>query len=205
MEGKKKLNQVLSEYMNRNKAAYILMISALIAGICAGSFLTGRLGEDLNAELSKYVQSYVATLSQGILNSSEIFWAGIIQNVKYVLLIYLFGLTVVGLPFIMALEGLKGFAIGFTAAAAFKFLSGNGVAATFISMLPGDVIIVPAMIVMGVNSMNFSLNLIKNYKNKLDHESIWSLIAHYTLNTFFLFVVIAMGVAYEAYIAPVFI
>lgn len=197
--------ELIKEHISKNTTGYIIMFAAFVAGICSGSFFTGSLGEKLTGELGSFMDNFTTAVCDGKMSASSVFLDGIVGNFQMVFLIYMLGMTVIGVPFIMIVMGVKGFTVGFTSAAAIKFVGTKGVAAVFFTILPGELLIVPALLMMSVCAMEFSIKMIKGRTTKFLHkERLWDEVARYTLITVLLYFVIVVAVAYEAWVAPIF-
>jgi len=205
MKRKLVIIELIKEHIINNTTGYIIMLAAFVAGICSGSFFTGTMGEQLTGELGSFMNNFTTAVCDGKMSATSVFLDGILGNFQMIFLIYMLGMTVIGLPFIMIVIGVKGFSIGFTTAAAIKFVGTKGVAAVFFTILPGELLIVPALLMMSVCAMGFSIKMIKGRTEKFLHkENLWNEVARYTLITGLLFTVIVIAVAYEAWLSPVF-
>ncbi len=127
-----------------------------------------------------------------------------LNNFKTAIALILFGLSVVGLPFILVLIFFRGFVLGFTVGFLIEQLGPKGIVLSALSILPQNIIILPCILSIGVTSLTFAAAVIKN-KIKNHHEVYSQMVVGYLLlNLFFSFLLIISGLI-EGYISPVFI
>ncbi|HEX3029214.1 MAG TPA: stage II sporulation protein M, partial [Clostridia bacterium] len=99
---------------------------------------------------------------------------------------------------------IRGFMTGFSTGFIIQTLGTKGMIFTLLTLVPKELIIIPALIALGVNGINFSLKIIKNRSIKnISKEGIKSNFAKYCFVTAFFSFFILAGVLIEAYILPV--
>jgi stage II sporulation protein M len=84
------------------------------------------------------------------------------MHMKWILLIWLFGLSIIGMPLILILDFFKGVLIGFSVGYLVGQLSWKGMLFALVSVAPQNLIIIPALLVCSVSAMAFSIYMIKN-------------------------------------------
>ncbi|RYD02531.1 hypothetical protein N752_24695 [Desulforamulus aquiferis] len=89
----------------------------------------------------------------------------ITNNLTFVGIIYLLGLTVIGAPVILALLFIRGFSLGFTVGFLANERAGDGVIIAIASVLPQNLLFLPAIYLAGVASLSFSCLLIGRLRN----------------------------------------
>jgi len=129
-----------------------------------------------------------------------------VENAKIVLILLTLGVMIIGIPFIFAVIGIKGFIVGFSSGIIIKTLGFKGILFSLFALLPKEVLILPALIAIGVNGMNFSINIIKNKSIKhMFKENLKTDFFAYCFVTLFFSLFIILGTLVEAYITPVLI
>jgi len=179
---------------------------AFVAGVSAGAFTVNGLSTLQSEELIHYFQGFLHLMDKQKLNSNEIFILSLQNNVKIIILLWVLGVTIIGIPFIFLLIVTRGFITGFTSGFIIKILGLKGAIFNLFAIFPKEFIIIPCIIALGVNGINFSLNITKSksikqvlkYNLKADFLS-------YSMTTIFFSILIIGGLLIEAYIVPVFI
>ncbi|SHG75519.1 stage II sporulation protein M [Desulforamulus hydrothermalis Lam5 = DSM 18033] len=85
----------------------------------------------------------------------------IANNLFLVGLFYLLGLTVIGMPAVLVLLSARGFSLGFTIGFLTRDKVGEGMVIALASVMPQNVLFIPAIYLAGVAALSFSWLLIK--------------------------------------------
>ena len=111
-----------------------------------------------------YLDKYFLLNSPNDLAFSDIFMKSAGNNLGLLLVMLLSGITAFGFPVALAALIYKGMALGFSAALLIDSMSFKGVAIIFTSMIPQNLIIIPAVIIAGVAALNVAFHTISNRK-----------------------------------------
>ncbi|NLC68080.1 MAG: stage II sporulation protein M [Clostridiaceae bacterium] len=201
-----KIQEILYKHFRNNVNRYFSLFMMLIIGISAGAFTVNGLSAVQNEELVNYFAGFLKIMGNQKVNSSELLIISLQENAKLVALLWISGVTIIGIPFIYLLVLSKGFAIGFSSGFIMQTMGIKGILFGLLTLLPKEIIILPCIIALGVNGMNFSLNIIKSksIKQALKQNLKMDFLG-YSLCTVFFSVFILIAVLIEAYILPVFI
>ena len=93
------------------------------------------------------------------------------DNMRQIAILWVLGVTIIGIPFIYILIGVRGFITGFTSGFIIEYLGLKGVLFSAMTILPKELIIIPCLIALGVNGINFSMGIIKNKSNKDENKN----------------------------------
>ena len=202
----KKLRSVIGEHILKNHNAYLFLLMAFVLGVSAGAFTVNGLSTMQRDELSNYFQGFLQLLNNQNLESSELFSTALVENLKLVGILWILGVTIIGIPFIFIIMGVKGFITGFSSGFIINVLGLKGVLFTTFALLPKEIIIVPCLIAIGVNGINFSLHIAKNRSanDNLKNNLKASFISYCFVTAFFSSIILA-GIILDAYITPVLV
>lgn len=202
----KKLRNVIGEHISRNRNAYLFLLMAFVLGVSAGAFTVNGLSTMQRDELSNYFQGFLQLLNNQNLESSELFSTALVENLKLIVILWILGVTIIGIPFIFIILGVKGFITGFSSGFIINVLGLKGVLFTTFALLPKEIIIVPCLIAIGVNGINFSLHIAKN-RSAHDNlkESLKASFISYCFVTAFFSCIILAGIILDAYVTPVLV
>lgn len=100
---------------------------------------------------------------QGFADSqaASTFWDSVSLHLKWVGLIWVCGLSVIGLPGILVLNFLKGVLIGFSVGYMVGQYSWKGLLFSLVSVAPHNLLVIPILLVCSVAAMTFSIHMIK--------------------------------------------
>lgn len=169
----KTIQALIKGHFIKNLFLYIIIILSLTVGISTGAFTVNALSDSQTDELFTYIQDFFYILNAQDINNTELFKLSVFNNIKTLLILWFLGITIIGIPFILLIIGIKGFVIGFTVGFLIKSLNFKGIVFTFLGILPQNLIIIPCYIVLGITCINFSLSMIRNkVKTKYRKENI---------------------------------
>ncbi len=196
----------LTKHINNNINTYMLLFLAFTVGICAGAFTVNGLSFNQSSELTNYFYGFLNLINHQNIDSVELFKITVIENFKLIALLWVLGVTIIGVPFIYIAVGIKGFVTGFSSGFIVAACGIKGVLFVFLSTLPKEIIIVPFIIALGVSGINFSLTILKSRSNRLPSKiSLKSSFAAYCLVTALFSIMILVGALFESYVSPMFI
>lgn len=195
----------LMSYLGRNAALYFLSFLTLSVGVVAGALGVNLLSDPLRQELVGYVESmFVTTAEEGISMSGPIVLEGsITAHLKNALLLWLSGATIIGIPFAFVILFLRGFVLGFTVGFFVQLFGYKGILFSFFTVLPANLLAVPAFVGIGACSMAFVLRVF-NRRNKRLHFYFQELLC-LTIFTVLLAGPLILASLIEAYLTPAFI
>jgi stage II sporulation protein M len=154
---------MLRDYMKEHLWLYIFVAVLFLTGAVFGAVMVGALTLDQKQEMARHLGSFLQSVGDnrdpgGLVS----FQQALSGNVRWVLLIWILGLSVIGLPLIFILNFLKGVLVGFTAGYLAGQYAWKGVLFALVSVAPQNLLIVPAIVISSVTAMAFSLYMIKN-------------------------------------------
>jgi len=202
----KKLQNVIKEHMAANKSTCLFLFLAFILGVSAGAFTVNGLSTMQRDELSNYLQGFFQLFNNQNIKSSELFTIGLAENLKLIGLVWILGVTIIGIPFIYLIMGIRGFITGFSSGFIINAMGMKGLLFSGAALLPKEIIIIPCLILIGVNGINFSMRIAKNKNNAENQKnSLKSAFASYCIVTLLLSCVVSAGILCDAYVTPVLI
>lgn len=201
-----RLKGFIKEHVTANKASCIFLLMTFVLGVSAGAFTVKGLSAMQRDELLNYFQGFLQLFSNQNLKSSELFSIGLVENIKLVALLWILGATIIGLPFIYLVIGVRGFTTGFTSGFIINALGMQGLLFSGAALLPREIIIIPCLIGIGVNGINFSMKIARN-KSIQDSQKkgLKSAFASYCLVTLVFCCIMLAGIVFDAYITPVLV
>lgn len=148
---------------SREHLPFYLFIFVLFAtGIVFGAVMVSALTLEQKQELHRHLSSFILTVDQGSsFDSAASFKQSLWFHMKWIGLIWILGLSIIGLPLVFALDFLKGVLIGFSAGYMIAQYSWHGMLLALVSILPQNLIIIPALIITSVGATVFSIRLVK--------------------------------------------
>lgn len=155
-------------------------------------------------ELISYFQSFFNILDEQPVQSAAVFKQSLLNNSQFVLIIWVLGITVIGIPLILLIVGIKGFILGFSVSFLVEGMGLRGLLFALAAVLPQNLLIVPGILVAGVLGISFSISMLRRRKAK-SKKSFSSELTLYSFNIFVSLLILFVGSLVEGYITPVFI
>lgn len=200
----RKLHQTLARHVRDQLTVYLLVVLAFAAGVTAGGLAVRLLDGTQVKELNEYFFGFVDYLAgQQSVDQGVIFQKALAQNAKFVLALWLCGNLFFGFILILALLFYRGFTIGFTVGFLAKESELHGVFFAAASVLPQNLLYVPASLLAGGCAVIFSLLLLRRRFTGKDFP-YRTYFTQYTLLILLAALILAVGGVVEAVITPVF-
>jgi stage II sporulation protein M len=198
--------EALFRHIKNNTSTYFFLLLAFIVGVSAGAFTVNGMTSVQKDELKNYFNGFLQLFDNHNIESSELLKIAAVQNLKLIAIIWVLGVSIIGIPFIYVLVGIRGFITGFSSGFIMYSLGVKGILFIMFSLLPKEIIIIPCIIIIGVNGIKFSLSIIKNKSIKqISKENLKNNFIAYSMATFFITCFVFLGILCEVYITPVFI
>lgn len=181
---------------------YLFVAVLFVVGGVFGALLVNVLTLEQQQDLADEVGQYVSYMGASVgTNEAEVFQERFFFHLKWLILIWLLGVTVVGIPGILALNFLKGSLIGFALGVLVQQYGWKGVAFSFLTMAPQNVIAVPALIIVSAAAISFGLFIVKNRLLQQKGELLPQL-GSLTSSSLLMLILFAGAALIEAYLSP---
>lgn len=172
----------------------------LSLGIAAGAVSVERLDEKQLGEVSSYLQGFIRELGDFNPDAQRALRNAMINGAVMVGAIYVLGLTVIGMPFTLAILFARGFVLGFAVGFLVRDMSGGGILMAMVSVVPHNLLYVPALMVGVASSLSFGVLLLKrNFDSRV--PILPNFIRYTAIMAGVLMVILAAGVV-ESYLSP---
>jgi len=182
---------------------YIFVAVLFLVGVIFGALIVSALTLDQQQDLGEYLGSFFITVDQqGLPADTGSFWAIAGLHLKWIGLIWILGLSVIGLPGILILDFLKGVLIGFTVGTLIGQYSWHGLLFALVSVAPHNLIIIPALLVCSASAIAFSLLMIRSRVLGQRRPSVNRPFAMYTVLSLSMAILILGISCFETWVTP---
>lgn len=188
---------------HNKKVIFFLGIIAVIA-IIFGSLFSVMLNEsDKNLTL-EYINNFFENIKNNNLNYILALKNGSISSLGFILIVWLLGVSIIGMPIVLFMYFSKFFVIGFSISSIIKGYGLKGCLLSFAYIFPHHIIYVIAYTILTVYSIKMSIKLISTIikKDKIDFKPI---INKYLLVLLLSVIIAALVLLFEVFITPKFI
>ncbi|MBM7854701.1 stage II sporulation protein M [Desulfohalotomaculum tongense] len=180
---------------------YLLIVLLFFGfGCTLGILAVDYLDNDQVNKLGSYLDTFIEQAATINIDSQRAVKSSIMNNLIVVLAVYLMGLTVLGIPMVLALLFFRGFVLGFAVGFLTKQKAWQGTLLAVVSILPQNLFYIPALLMAAVASLSFSVLLVKRYFNT--QLAVWPSFLGYNL-LMLIAAAAAVGAGFvEAYFTP---
>lgn len=181
---------------------YLFVFVLFVTGIVFGAVMVGALTLEQRQELARHLSGFFVTVDQGGgFDTSGSFQQSLMLHLKWILLIWVLGLSVIGLPLVYALDFLKGVLVGFTVGYMIGQYSWKGMLFALVSVLPQNLIIIPAIVVTSVAATAFAVQLVKMRVIGRQGQLV-PIFARYSGTALLMALLVIAAALYEGYLSP---
>lgn len=201
-----RIKKIVFRHVKEYLSLYTFVTGLFLMGIIFGAIVVNSLSYGSKSDLLHYLQQFFGELSRGqIADPGRLFKESLLNGLQYVGLIFLLGLSVIGLPIIFLLVFVKGMILGFTVGFLVSQLGLHGFLASMVSVFPQNLLIMPNYLFLAVISVAFSLKIVRRLIVKNNRDPIFHQLIGYGIMFAGSVVVLAAASGYEAYISPALI
>lgn len=186
------------EYIKRYKITYISIITIFLIGIVIGVILLIRLPVNQKTEIREYIVDSVNTSKDIGIDKSVVFKKSIIENMKFIGILYFLGCTIIASLTIYIAIVYKGFILGYTGSALLmSYGIKNGLKYLCLILILHNVLYLPVVFLLATSGIRMYKEIMKktiNLKIELLRHTIIMLIC-------MVFCIISSGI--EAYFSTI--
>ncbi|EEG78300.1 stage II sporulation protein M [Dethiobacter alkaliphilus] len=198
------LRQTIESHVREQVGIYLVVLLVFTLGIVAGSLSVRLLGEGQVMELNDYFYGFVDYLTeQHPIDQMQVLQRSLLYNGQIVLALWLLGNLFFGFIFALGIIFYRGFTIGFTVGFLAEQNAMRGIIFSLGSVLPQNLIYVPATIFAGVFAVSLSLLLFKRRVSKKNFP-YGTYFFQYTMAMLIIALAFLAGSLVETTITPVF-
>ncbi|RYL93179.1 stage II sporulation protein M [Sporolactobacillus sp. THM19-2] len=201
-----RIRDIVTGHIRNYLSLYTFVIALFLMGIVFGSIIVNSLPFESRNDLFNYLEQFFGELAKGqIADSHVLFRESLLNDLQYSGLIWVLGLSVIGLPIIFILIFIKGMVLGFTVGFLVGQMGLQGFMAAAVSVFPQNLLMIPVDLFLSVVAVVCSLKMIRQLLMRTRREPLLPQFISYALILLICacFTVIASG--YEAYISPTLI
>jgi stage II sporulation protein M len=189
-------------YTKENMHLYVFVSILFVMGVVFGALMVNALSLEQKQDLAHYLGSFFQTISLGESSDRPSLMQTFGFHFKWIMLMWLLGVSVVGLPLILVLDFLKGLLVGFTVGVLISQYSWNGMLFVLVSVAPQNLFIVPILMICSVAAISFSIYIVKHRFLQKTNGSAAPTFASYTSLALSLIAVLFAVSLFETYVSP---
>ena len=144
---------------NKNqKRLYLILIGLAIVSIIIGIIFIFFISNDNKTYIKESLNNYFNNQNTSI----NYFFKSLFNNFIYVIVIWVLGISIIGIPIIIFMYLFKSFLLGFSISSIINSYGLKGILISLIDILPGKFLYLIIILLITFYSLSFSLKIIKN-------------------------------------------
>lgn len=197
----KKINSGLAIILP-NKKINLFVLFIIILGIISGTIFLLALNETDKELVINQITNFITNINANNINNLEAFKNCFIENIIFVLLIWILGMSIIGIIFNIFAIYLKGFVLGFTISSFFIVYEYKGLIGGAIYLIPSGIINILTTLIVGVYSIILTIYLWRVIFLKDKTNSISRFLKKYLLILVICIMLILFSSLCESYLIP---
>ena len=147
----------------KQKKLYRIIITLMLFGIISGILFIFFISKESKTKALVSIKNFfdLMNTSTGI-NYGKSLLNTLVNNIGYVLLIWLLGISIIGLPITIVLAFMKSFIVGFSISSIISCYKAKGILGAFLYVFPHQIIILFIYLLLSFYSISFSIKLFKS-------------------------------------------
>lgn len=185
-----------------NKRINLFVIFVIVLGIISGTLFLLALSDTDKELVVNQITTFIKNINDNNINNFTAFKNSIIENLIFISIIWILGMSIIGIIFNIFAIYLKGFTLGFTLASFFHIYKYKGLLAGFIYIFPNSIINIFATIIVGVYSIILTTYLWKVIFIKDRSNNISKFLKKYLIILLISICLIGISSLCESYLVP---
>lgn len=163
-----KIRYLIKEHVRKNIKEYIIISIIFLIGIIIGVIFINNIDESQKTQIVDYLGTFVECLNTDYqIDTVNLLKTSIINNLILALTLWFIGSTVIGIPIVYIIIGIRGFLLGYTISSIMVTYSlWKGILFSILSMLLQNIIFIPCIFALAVSGMKLYKSIIKDKKKE---------------------------------------
>lgn len=196
----KKLDKLKKQF-KFNKKGLLFIFGIAIIGFLSGVIFITIIKNSDKTIVKDYIESYMNTIKNHDINYLDQFKNIFLDNLSFIIIVWLLGMSVIGIPINLFYYFLKSFVLGFTIVSFILTYKIKGCLYALLYVIPHNLINIFIFSILIYYTINFSLTLIYGITKKKS-INFKTIINKYLYILFISIGIILLTSLYEAFVLP---
>ena len=184
----------------KDKKQFIIIFVICIVAFIIGVLLPSILNEENRKIIQTSLNSFFDTIKNNQLKTNELLFKTLTSNIIIDLILWLLGISIIGIPIVIILLGYKSLSLGFTISSIISTYKLNGVIKALIYIVP-NIINLFIFFVISYYSISFSL-MIFNYLFRKKEYNKRIIVNRYLKLLVISIIILIFSSVIETYVVP---
>ncbi len=163
---------IIESHIKNNFKIYIIILLIFMLGLLLGITILNNSTDQQKEEVENYINDFANQVKSGeSVNYNQLFLTSLKANAKTVIAILFFSISLIGIPIVFGIIGYQGFKLGYTLSSmimTFGSLKGSLLSMSILFL--NKIITIPALVVMSVEGIKISKEIIKHENKSIKYE-----------------------------------
>ena len=188
-----------------NKRINLFVFFVIVLGIISGTIFLLAINSSDKELVTNQIVNFINNVNENNINNFNAFKNSLIENTIFILIIWILGMSVIGIIFNIFIMYLKGFLVGFTLSSFFLIYQYKGLLLGGIYLIPTMIINVIVILIVGVYSIILTTYLWKIIFMKDRGNNIKNFLKKYFIILVICLVLVIISSLCEGYLVPALI
>ena len=165
---KSKKNNFIFNHLYDNAKEYLIVLILFLIGIIVGIVFINNISNEQKVELSEYITDFADVLRQNKqIQLNNLLMESTIKNLIMAVSFWFIGCTVIGLPILYGMIGVRGFFLGYSMAVIVGvFGTLKGALFCISTLLPQNILAIPCILALAVSGIKISKSIFKDKRKE---------------------------------------
>lgn len=198
------MKEKLKKEILSKKIIILVVFIVFILGLLFGSIYITLLNNSNKKVVLDSVNNYYSSFNKiSITDKFNIFKSNLSSNLIYYIVMWLLGLSIIGLPIIVFMIFMRFFVTGFNISSLFACYKLKGLKYVLVYLVPSNIILLLLSIFLGIYSVNISIRLATNIIKKKT-INFGTFIGKYFFILLISILVVVITSLYDSFVSPFF-
>jgi stage II sporulation protein M len=188
-----------------NKKINLFVFCVIMLGILTGTIFLIAINETDKEQVINQIINFINNVNDNNINNFAAFKNAFIENIIFILVVWIFGMSIIGIVFNIFIMYLKGFILGFTLSSFFLLYKFKGLLLGIIYLVPSMIINFLVTLILGVYSIMLTIYLWKVIFMKDRGNNIKIFLKKYFIILIISIILIVISSLCEGYLVPALI
>jgi len=192
-----KILYIIKEHIKKNIKEYLIVSIVFLIGIIIGVIFINNSQESQKLQINDYLNTFTECLNSDYeIDTYNLLKSSIISNLILALSLWFIGSTVIGIPIVYIIIGVRGFCLGYTISSIMiTYSTWKGILFTICTLLLQNIIFIPCILALSVSGIKLYKSIIKDKRT----QNIKLEIARHTVFSVFMAILLVIASFIEVY------
>lgn len=156
------------EHIRKNIKEYLAVAIVLLIGIIIGVIFINNVDESQKTQITDYLGNFTNSLNTDYeIDTKALLKNSIISNLLLAISLWFIGSTVIGIPIVYVIIGVRGFCLGYTISSIMiTYSMWKGILFIICSLLLQNIIFIPCILALAVSGIKLYKSIIKDKRRE---------------------------------------